>query len=85
MHITEARILDTNNILVASSTLTDEGSIADFCGPAIEIDETWGIPIVRTTTRYSIPAQRFRPVDDRLARQIQKIASLPVGFNQIVV
>jgi hypothetical protein len=32
MERTEARILDRNNILIAPSTLEDEGSIVDFCG-----------------------------------------------------
>jgi hypothetical protein len=50
-----------------------------------KIDQTCNIPIVRTTTRYSIPAQRFQSVHDRLARQIQTIASLAVGFNNALV
>jgi hypothetical protein len=49
------------------------------------IDETGGIPLVRTTTRYSAPAQRFRPVCERLARQIQQRASLSVGFNNALI
>jgi hypothetical protein len=36
---TEARILDTNNILIAPSTLEDEGSIGDFCGSVMSIDD----------------------------------------------
>jgi hypothetical protein len=51
----------------------------------IEIDETGSIPIVRTTTRYSAPAQRFQSIHDRLAQQIQTIASLAVGFNNALV
>jgi hypothetical protein len=51
----------------------------------IKIDETGSIPIVRTTTRYSTPAQRFQSVHDRLARQIQTIASLAVGFNNALI
>ncbi|WP_310482879.1 alpha-ketoglutarate-dependent dioxygenase AlkB, partial [Chamaesiphon sp. VAR_48_metabat_403] len=51
----------------------------------IKIDETCSIPIVRTTTRYSTPAQRFQSVHDRLAQQIQTIASLAVGFNNALV
>jgi hypothetical protein len=50
-----------------------------------KIDEIGRIPIVRTTTRYSAPAQRFQSVHDRLARQIQTIASLAVGFNNALV
>lgn len=43
------------------------------------------IPIVRTTTRYQTPAQRFRPVHERLARRIQDIASLPMEFNNALI
>jgi hypothetical protein len=50
-----------------------------------QIDEAGGIPIVRTTTRYSAPAQRFRPVHERLARQIQQLASLSAGFNNALI
>ncbi len=50
-----------------------------------KLDETGNIPIVRTTTRYSNPAQRFQSVHDRLAAQIQTIASLAVGFNNALV
>jgi hypothetical protein len=49
------------------------------------IDETGDIPLVRTTARYRAPAQRFRPVHERLARQIQQRASLPAGFNNALI
>lgn len=45
------------------------------------VDATGGVPLVRTTTRYSTPAQRFRPVHERLAQRIQERAGLPTGFN----
>ncbi|WP_046779383.1 hypothetical protein [Streptomyces yangpuensis] len=48
------------------------------------IDEH-GTPLVRTTTRYVNPTQRFRAVHERLARQIQEHAALPVGFNNALV
>lgn len=48
-------------------------------------DEARGVPIVRTTTKYATPAQCFRPVHDRLARQIQEVASLPVDFNNALI
>jgi hypothetical protein len=51
----------------------------------VKSDETGSIPIVRTTTRYSIPAQCFQSVHDRLARQIQTIASLAVDFNNALI
>ncbi|MGW6914362.1 hypothetical protein ACWGB8_11145 [Kitasatospora sp. NPDC054939] len=49
------------------------------------IDEAGGVPLVRTTTRYASPAQRFRAVDERLAQQIQERAALPVGFNNALI
>ena len=49
------------------------------------IDETVGIPIVRNTTQYSAPAQRFWAVHEQLALQIQESASLPVGFNNALI
>ncbi|MFF0739215.1 hypothetical protein ACFYVL_02340 [Streptomyces sp. NPDC004111] len=45
------------------------------------VDGAGGVPLVRTTTRYADPAQRFRAVHERLARQVQERAALPVGFN----
>jgi hypothetical protein len=50
-----------------------------------QIDETGNIPIVRTTTRYSAPVQRFQSVHDRLARQIQTVAALAVDFNNALI
>ena len=51
----------------------------------VEPDQTRGIPIVRTTTKYRAPAQCFQPVHVRLAQQIQEIASLPVAFNNALI
>ncbi|WP_439623293.1 hypothetical protein [Gemmata sp.] len=48
-------------------------------------DEAGGTPLVRTTTRYRAPAQRFRPVHERLAQRIQTTASLSVGFNNALI
>jgi hypothetical protein len=50
-----------------------------------KLDETGSIPIVRTTTRSSTPSQRFQSIHDRLAQQIQTIASLAVGFNNALI
>ncbi|OAR22180.1 hypothetical protein A8W25_29455 [Streptomyces sp. ERV7] len=49
------------------------------------IDEAGGVPLVRTTTRYGNPTQCFRPVHERLARQIQERAALPVEFNNALI
>ncbi|MDI1462619.1 hypothetical protein QEZ54_16725 [Catellatospora sp. KI3] len=51
----------------------------------VKCDETGGIPLVRTTTRYRTPAQHFQPVHERLARQIQERAELSVGFDNALV
>lgn len=48
-------------------------------------DETGGVPLVRTTTRYGEPTQRFRAVHERLARQIQQLAALPGAFNNALI
>lgn len=48
-------------------------------------DEVRGIPIVRTTTEYSAPAQCFQSVHERLAQQIQESASTPLGFNNALI
>ncbi|MFB7608236.1 hypothetical protein [Streptomyces gardneri] len=49
------------------------------------IDEAGGVPLVRTTTRYGSPPQRFRAVHEELARRIQERAGLPVGFNNALI
>ena len=50
-----------------------------------KVDETGGVPLVRTTTQYGRPAQRFRAVHERLAQQIQDHAALSVGFNNALI
>ncbi len=51
----------------------------------IKPSENGGIPIVRTTTVYSAPAQLFSLEHEQLAQQIQERASLPVGFNNALI
>lgn len=43
------------------------------------------MPLVRTTTRYSSPTQRFQGVHERLAQQIQERAALSIGFNNALI
>ncbi len=50
-----------------------------------KVGEAGGVPLVRTTTRYSSPTQRFQAVHERLAQQIQERAALPVGFNNALI
>ncbi|WP_331772361.1 hypothetical protein OG948_53545 (plasmid) [Embleya sp. NBC_00888] len=70
--------------LSASARLEDVGK--GRRGAALtRIDETRGVPLVRTTTRYSSPAQRFRAVHERLAQRVQEGAALSVGFNNALI
>jgi hypothetical protein len=50
----------------------------------VKNDDT-GIPIVRTTTKYGVPVQRFQSIHDQLAKQIQERASLSVSFNNALI
>lgn len=50
-----------------------------------KVDEADGVPLVRTTTQYAFPAQRFRTVHERLARQIQEAATISAGFNNALI
>jgi hypothetical protein len=49
---TEARIMNTNNILVALSPLKNENLIADFCGYTISIDNLSALPSLTNKTLY---------------------------------
>lgn len=49
------------------------------------IDEANGVPLVRTTTQYGSPAQRFQAVHERLAQQIQERLTHSVGFNNALI
>ncbi|MFB8006058.1 hypothetical protein [Nocardia sp. NPDC056000] len=51
----------------------------------VKPDAAEGVPLVRTTTRYGAPAQRFRTVHEVLAQQIQARADLPIAFNNALI
>ncbi len=51
----------------------------------VAADDARGVPIVRTTTAYALPAQCFRPVHAALARQIRACASLAIPFNNALL
>ncbi|MFF7850994.1 hypothetical protein ACFZDF_25965 [Streptomyces sp. NPDC007910] len=70
--------------LSASTRLEDLGK-GRRGGVIARVDETGCVPLVRTTTRYGSPAQRFREVHERLARRVRERADLPVGFNNALV
>lgn len=51
----------------------------------VATDDPRGVPIVRTTTPYTHPAQAFRPVHARLERQVRACASLPRALNNALI
>lgn len=51
----------------------------------VKNDEARGVPIVRTTTKYHLPAQNFQSVHSELAQHIKKCASLPLVFNNALI
>jgi hypothetical protein len=78
---------------------TDDGLFDELCASTrfedvgkgrqgavlVKIDEAGDVPLVRTTTRYGNPAQRFRPVHEQLAQRIQERAGLAAGFNNALI
>jgi hypothetical protein len=51
----------------------------------VATDDRRGVPLVRTTTRYTRPAQPFGALHRRLAQQIRACASLAKGFNNALI
>ncbi len=51
----------------------------------VKVDDSVGIPLVRTTTPYPGPAHRFAGIHDRLAQDVRRIASLPCELNNALV
>lgn len=51
----------------------------------VKYEESAGVPVVRTTSKYGTPAQPFRPAHEWLAERVRTAASLPVGFNNALV
>ncbi|WP_235036851.1 alpha-ketoglutarate-dependent dioxygenase AlkB [Actinomadura sp. K4S16] len=70
--------------LSASARLEDVGK-GRRGATLTKVDEAEGVPLVRTTTRYGNPTQRFRAVHERLAQRIRERAALPVGFNNALI
>ncbi|MFF5504577.1 alpha-ketoglutarate-dependent dioxygenase AlkB [Streptomyces roseolus] len=50
-----------------------------------KVDATGGVPLVRTTTRYARPTQRFRAVHEWLAERVRACAGIPVGFDNALI
>ena len=51
----------------------------------VATDDPRGVPLVRTTTRYTRPAQPLRAVHAWLAQQIRACASLSKSFNNALI
>ncbi|WP_406864990.1 hypothetical protein ABZO31_32935 [Streptomyces sp. HUAS MG47] len=70
---------------LSASALLEEVGKGRRGATLTKVDEAGGVPLVRTTTRYSNPTQRFRAVHERLARQVEERAALSVGFNNALI
>ncbi|MEO8843305.1 MAG: alpha-ketoglutarate-dependent dioxygenase AlkB [Kofleriaceae bacterium] len=51
----------------------------------VKPDPAGEVPIVRTTTRYRASAQRFGVIHERLAQDIQRLATLSCNLNNALV
>ncbi|WP_218021052.1 alpha-ketoglutarate-dependent dioxygenase AlkB [Nocardia crassostreae] len=92
----EPRISDE---IISHAVPTDEDLFAQLSASALLEDVGKGrrgatltkpdaaghVPLVRTTTRYGSPTQRFRPIHDRLAQRIQARAGLSNAFNNALL
>jgi hypothetical protein len=81
---TEARILDANNILVAPSTLEDEGLIRDFCGSVITLDDlSSGLHSISQKTVYLCgDVSKIRGHNLNAAKRVFVIKELSHGYNE---
>ncbi|MFJ8017022.1 hypothetical protein [Streptomyces sp. NPDC096339] len=70
--------------LSASSPLEDVGK-GRRGATFTRIEETGGVPLVRTTSRYGSPTRSFRPVHEWLSRQVRERAALSVDFNNALI
>jgi hypothetical protein len=50
----------------------------------VKLDEAGAVPLVRTTTQYRSPSQRFHEIHDRLAQEIQQ-SGLSCAFNNALI
>lgn len=70
--------------LFASARLEDLGK-GRRGAVLVVTDGPRGVPIVRTTTAYTLPTQCFRPIHGTLSRQIRACASLAIPFNNALL
>ena len=69
--------------LAASARLEELGK--GRRGAVLVMEGPHGVPIVRTTTMYALPAQRFGAIHAALARRIRACASLALPFNNALL
>lgn len=83
MERTEARIFDTNNILIAPSTLEDESLIREFCGSVITIDDlSSDLPNFSEKTVYLCgDLSRLRDQNLPVADRVFVIRGLSHGYD----
>ncbi|MBA4192276.1 MAG: hypothetical protein C0467_30265 [Planctomycetaceae bacterium] len=84
MERTEARILNTSNILVAPSALEDDGSIRDFCGSVITPDDlSSGLPSISQKTVYLCgDVSKVSGHNLNAAERVFVIRELSHGYNE---
>lgn len=70
--------------LLASAPLEDVGKGRQG-NVLCKRDEGGDIPIVRTTTRYQVPAQEFRAIHEELAQQLRRSAAITASFNHALI
>jgi hypothetical protein len=81
---TEARILDTNNILIALSTLEDKSSIEGFYGSVITVEDlSSGLPSLSEKTVYLCgDLSQVNCLNLNAAKQIFAIRELSHSYNE---
>lgn len=86
MERTEARILDTNNVLVVLSKLAEESPIRDFCGSVITADDiSSSLPSFSKKTVYlcgDLSTATARGLDLKAAARIFVIKELSQGYEE---
>lgn len=81
MRRTEARILRTNNVLIAASKLGDEASLGDFCGSVLALDD--GLPDLRGKAVYLCgDLSKARDLDLSPAARRFVIRDLSTGYDE---
>jgi hypothetical protein len=68
------------------SKVTTFGNVCKGRVGAVIVDDSGGgVPIIRTTTRYTDPVQRFAPLHSEIIASLNEILPCPVAFNNAMV